>query len=347
MILGVTIIAVAVATLAFLAYTDKDGKMTSYLWGLLGYAADPKPSSELTFEDQRRLSSDATKGAREEVGVSVNITTPERPRTSSSEDGGERTPKAMAGVTEALPPVPSFTLQEHRDEDEDESDEDNLPPPSFPAMNSAQRASAMPPPAISTPRANGLMAPPAKPNGFMAPPPRPVPSLRPTPPAGNTAAGLRVPTTGPLPNRNPTLSSNSLSTPITTATKTPNPRQKVLLKPGHSPLDWANLKRSGQNLAGVDRLIRVTPSMLKSQNGRKGKPAWSSYQGKVYNLSPYIPFHPGGEGELRRVAGKDGAKLFHEVHPWVNWENMLEGCMVGIMVSEGDAEVASELDDMD
>jgi cytochrome b involved in lipid metabolism len=89
--------------------------------------------------------------------------------------------------------------------------------------------------------------------------------------------------------------------------------------------------------------------LLKLQNGRRGKPAWSSYQGKVYNITPYLPFHPGGEGELRRAAGKDGGKLFHEVHPWVNWENMLEGCLVGIMVSEGDREkeLTSSLDDMD
>jgi cytochrome b involved in lipid metabolism len=108
----------------------------------------------------------------------------------------------------------------------------------------------------------------------------------------------------------------------------------VLLSPGHSPLDWATLQKSGKNLSGVDTLMRVTPSMLKEKNGKKGRPAWSSYQGKVYNISPYLPFHPGGEGELKRAAGKDGGKLFMEVHPWVNWENMMGECMVGILVSE-------------
>jgi cytochrome b involved in lipid metabolism len=123
----------------------------------------------------------------------------------------------------------------------------------------------------------------------------------------------------------------------------------VLLSPGHSPLDWAHVQKSGKNLAGVDSLVRVTPSMLKEKNGRKGKPAWSSYQGKVYNISPYLPFHPGGEGELKRAAGKDGTKLFMEVHPWVNWENMMGECMVGIMVSEEQAptNTAGSLEDMD
>lgn len=135
--------------------------------------------------------------------------------------------------------------------------------------------------------------------------------------------------------------------------KTPNARNKVQLTPGHSPLDWANLQRSSSNLSGVSSLVRVTPSMLKFMNGRKDKEtgkikdAWSAYHGKVYNISPYLPYHPGGEGELRRAAGKDGTKLFMEVHPWVNWENMLGECMVGILVSEEQAPAKSSLEDMD
>ena len=133
----------------------------------------------------------------------------------------------------------------------------------------------------------------------------------------------------------------------TATVKTPTSRGKVLLSPGHSPLDWANLQRSGSNLSGVPSLLRVTPAMLKEKNGRKGKPAWSSYEGKVYNITPYLPFHPGGEGELRRVAGKDGRKLFMEVHPWVNWDNMLGECLVGIVVTEEQAAPATSLEDMD
>lgn len=90
----------------------------------------------------------------------------------------------------------------------------------------------------------------------------------------------------------------------------------------------------------MSHFIRVTPSLLKHNNGRKDKQtglkkdAWSVYQGKVYNITPYLPFHPGGEGELLRGAGKDGTALFNDVHPWVNWEGMLSSCLVGILVSE-------------
>ncbi|PVI06593.1 hypothetical protein DM02DRAFT_609779 [Periconia macrospinosa] len=294
---------------------------------------------------------------------------PEEPQTSlpSKPDDDEGTPASRAsspsstpkaalnGVADS-PAIPTFTLNEHEsetqnedDEDEDDS-EDDLPAPSFPAMNSAQRASAAP--------SIGLMAPPSK-SASMAPPPKPSPSLMAPPPRINpsnlralpttSSQSMRVPTNGPLPNRGP-VPNRGPPAPnggLAPTVKTPNARGKVLLSPGHSPLDWANLQRSGKNLAGVTSLLRVTPSMLKEMNGRKGKPAWSSYQGKVYNITPYLPFHPGGEGELKRASGKDGGKLFMEVHPWVNWDNMLGECVVGIMVPEGQAPGVSSLEDMD
>ena len=59
---------------------------------------------------------------------------------------------------------------------------------------------------------------------------------------------------------------------------------------------------------GTDELLRVTPSMLKEHRTRDD--AWSAFSGKVYNITPYLPYHPGGEKELMRVAGRDGSKLF-------------------------------------
>jgi cytochrome b involved in lipid metabolism len=81
--------------------------------------------------------------------------------------------------------------------------------------------------------------------------------------------------------------------------------------------------------------------MLKKMTGRRGKDAWTVLGGKVYNMTPYLPFHPGGEPELLRGAARDGTKLFGEVHPWVNYEGMLAACLVGIFVPEGDEEVVA------
>ncbi|KLJ08137.1 hypothetical protein EMPG_16426 [Blastomyces silverae] len=186
-----------------------------------------------------------------------------------------------------------------------------------------------PPPPLPTLKAPNQNASSSIPkSGSMLPPPRPslnVP-LRPPPSA---ASSLRAP-------RPPGLTSSTLA-PVQVQGKL-QPSRQVVLEPGHSPLDWAaltsnpNHKLRGENVPST--LIRVTPSMLQAQNGRKGRDAWTSYMGKVYNITPYLPFHPGGKGELLRGAGKNSEKLFAEVHPWVNWDGMLAECMVGILVSE-------------
>ncbi|KAK1783230.1 hypothetical protein QBC45DRAFT_400043 [Copromyces sp. CBS 386.78] len=150
---------------------------------------------------------------------------------------------------------------------------------------------------------------------------------------------------GPLPNRGPGGGgSGGLFPPPTHTTKPAKPSRAVVLTPGHSPLDWARL--SGHPTADLRGLpketpyLRVTPSMLNKMTGRKGKDAWMVLGGRVYNITPYIPFHPGGEPELLKGAGRDGTKLFGEIHPWVNYEGMLAACLVGIYVSEEDGEAA-------
>ena len=100
-------------------------------------------------------------------------------------------------------------------------------------------------------------------------------------------------------------------------------RRKVILEPGYSAFGWANLKASGRDLracvsndlhrfvpnasfsqGGVAQLRKIPYSELKEHKTRED--AWSAYNGRVYNISPYLKFHPGGVGELMRSAGKDG-----------------------------------------
>jgi cytochrome-b5 reductase len=42
-----------------------------------------------------------------------------------------------------------------------------------------------------------------------------------------------------------------------------------------------------------------------------------------------MKYHPGGIDELMRGAGKNSTNLFNDVHPWVNYENMLKKCEIG------------------
>ncbi|KAJ2793378.1 hypothetical protein FBU31_003926 [Coemansia sp. 'formosensis'] len=105
------------------------------------------------------------------------------------------------------------------------------------------------------------------------------------------------------------------------------PRKKVALKPGFSPLDWARLSASGKDLRGVSELRMITMDEVALHNKRND--CWMVIAGKVYNVTHYLEYHPGGKGELMRAAGKDGSALFNDIHPWVNAEGILRACLVG------------------
>ncbi|OGE57862.1 hypothetical protein PENARI_c001G10428 [Penicillium arizonense] len=291
------------------------------------------------------------------------------PEIETEEEDSQSTPKASP--SSAPPPVlavPTLSL------DSSDSETPNPTMPSIPQFlrgtgqsKPTDRDNAAPKPKPPQPPS---LAPPRQPSttggSLMPPPPPPGPRPRPSqtnslsppstlqPPRLSSGSSLSPPPSAAASQRGPPTSSSRLSsstlapTPVTL--KKPNSK-KVILEPGFSPLDWAALTSNpNNNLRGKDvppGLLRVTPSMLKEQHGRKGRDAWTSYHGKVYNISPYAPYHPGGKGELLRGAGKDSAKLFQEIHPWVNWEGILGECLIGILVSENALHAENTLDAMD
>ncbi|KAK4038811.1 hypothetical protein C8A01DRAFT_37222 [Parachaetomium inaequale] len=239
------------------------------------------------------------------------------------------------------PPVIQHTAPEPDTDRSSYDEEQTTPKASAAALNTPVPALALSAPeqTPTTSKPNGASpAPTAAASALMPPPPRP-PTLRPLPTGiSSSSPSLAPPRTRnlPVPARGPGCS--TLAPPPTHSSKPAKPSRAVVLSPGHSPLDWARL--SGNPTADLRGLppgspyLRVTPSMLKKMTGRKGKDAWTVLGGRVYNMSPYLPFHPGGEPELLRGAGRDGTRLFGEIHPWVNYEGMLAACLVGIYVPE-------------
>lgn len=59
---------------------------------------------------------------------------------------------------------------------------------------------------------------------------------------------------------------------------------------------------------------------------------------QVYNITPYLKYHPGGADILMKAAGKDGTSLFNKYHPWVNAHALLEKCLIGLLHKPGDGE---------
>ncbi|XP_047322311.1 cytochrome b5 domain-containing protein RLF [Impatiens glandulifera] len=116
------------------------------------------------------------------------------------------------------------------------------------------------------------------------------------------------------------------------AIRKPSPRAKVPFEIGYNPMDWLKLTRTHPDLAGLNgksnkRLI----SLEEVKQHRTGSEIWTVLKGRVYNIAPYMKFHPGGVDMINKAAGRDCTSLFNKYHAWVNAEFLLEKCLVGIL----------------
>ncbi|XP_076379873.1 cytochrome b5 reductase 4 isoform X4 [Megalopta genalis] len=84
-------------------------------------------------------------------------------------------------------------------------------------------------------------------------------------------------------------------------------------------------KKVGAKGSGATRV-----KQLQESNKSTNQPQSSgSATGIVFNVTRYMDFHPGGTSELMRGVGKDATKLFENVHAWVNYQSILQKCVVG------------------
>ena len=54
----------------------------------------------------------------------------------------------------------------------------------------------------------------------------------------------------------------------------------------------------------MQHLGRITMDELAQHNTKED--CWQAYGGKIYNVTPYLKYHPGGIPQLMKAAGKDG-----------------------------------------
>nr|XP_042897433.1 cytochrome b5 reductase 4 isoform X2 [Parasteatoda tepidariorum] len=129
-----------------------------------------------------------------------------------------------------------------------------------------------------------------------------------------------------------------LNVPMSASATSSAGRNKVALKPGRSLMDWIRFANSSKDLSSTGgKILEVSPRELAKHNSSND--AWIAIRGKVYNVTHYLEYHPGGEDELMRGVGKDATDLFNQVHRWVNAESMLQKCFVGILKTPWTIEV--------
>ncbi|KAG2500659.1 hypothetical protein HYH03_001425 [Edaphochlamys debaryana] len=109
-------------------------------------------------------------------------------------------------------------------------------------------------------------------------------------------------------------------------------RSKIPLEKGYTQVDWLKLSKSGTDLNGLGgQALRKDISLAEVAQHKTADDAWMVLRGKVYNVTPYLRFHPGGPEILVKAAGKDATALFTKFHAWVNADALLDKCLVGLL----------------
>ncbi|WOH08035.1 hypothetical protein DCAR_0727471 [Daucus carota subsp. sativus] len=128
-------------------------------------------------------------------------------------------------------------------------------------------------------------------------------------------------------------SSPSASQEPQTVVKKPAPRAKVPFEKGYSQMDWLKLTQTHPDLAGLKGQSNKRLITLKEVKLHKTEEdsMWTVLNGRVYNITPYMKFHPGGVDFLMKAVGKDCTALFKKYHAWVNADFLLEKCLVGVL----------------
>ncbi|KAJ9522826.1 hypothetical protein QJQ45_023609 [Haematococcus lacustris] len=106
-------------------------------------------------------------------------------------------------------------------------------------------------------------------------------------------------------------------------------RNKVPLEKGYSQVDWMRLAK-----ATPAPILRKDITVAEVRQHKTADDAWMIFRNKVYNIGPYLRFHPGGSDILLKVAGRDGTSLFMKYHPWVAISSLMERHLVGLLAQD-------------
>uniref|UniRef100_A0A0N5CB39 Cytochrome-b5 reductase n=1 Tax=Strongyloides papillosus TaxID=174720 RepID=A0A0N5CB39_STREA len=102
-------------------------------------------------------------------------------------------------------------------------------------------------------------------------------------------------------------------------------RNKVELKPGRSLNDWIHKANARKN--PFSEFNSVTLEELSKHNNLSD--CWIVINGKVFDVTEYLEYHPGGISEIVNYGGKDATEAFIDIHAWINYNGFLKNYCVG------------------
>ncbi|KJP88623.1 hypothetical protein AK88_01703 [Plasmodium fragile] len=102
---------------------------------------------------------------------------------------------------------------------------------------------------------------------------------------------------------------------------------------GANQMLYANLSEGFKNeeelTEGNEKAIKTFTREEVAKHNTK-KDAWVIFKNKVYEITYYLLYHPGGEDILAEQAGNDVTEYVFQYHPWVNVERILEHTYKGM-----------------
>jgi len=109
---------------------------------------------------------------------------------------------------------------------------------------------------------------------------------------------------------------------------------KVRLKKGFGLHDWAHLLKISKDPSqrrGAPIRRDISKEEIRLHNDEHD--GWVILRGVVYNLTPYLHYHPGGVDILKPCLGRDATALFDKYHRWVNIQALIGPLIVGYLAT--------------
>jgi cytochrome b involved in lipid metabolism len=97
-------------------------------------------------------------------------------------------------------------------------------------------------------------------------------------------------------------------------------------------MDWVRLKQASKDLAQL-KGSKLRPDITLSEvaTHKTLHDCWIVLRGVVYNIGPYLAYHPGGKNIIFKLAGTDCTAEFDKYHRWVNIEGLVGVLKVGYL----------------
>lgn len=135
-----------------------------------------------------------------------------------------------------------------------------------------------------------------------------------------------------------TAAATAAATPTANITPTKNTiRKKVpAVDPRHrfGLHDWKRLLAASGDLAQrKGQPIRRDMTVEEVASHCKNHDGWIILRGRVYNIGPYLPYHPGGVRIFKNLLGKDATAMFDKYHRWVNIEGLIGPLLLGFIIN--------------